>query len=129
MARLVTRLDFVDDVDLALATDDLAGRVAQLGGFDGGNDFHKGEKEGVRASGVSKENIPTVPPPAKSRGSRALGSEPVSPIFRGGHRPPAAKLAETRDRHDRCPTGSEQRRKTSFTGGASLRTKGSRLDS
>ena len=41
LARLVARLDFVDDVDLALATHDLAGRVAQFGGFDGGNDFHK----------------------------------------------------------------------------------------
>ena len=41
MARLVTRFDFVDDVDLALAPDDLAGRVTHLGGFDGGDDFHK----------------------------------------------------------------------------------------
>ena len=41
LARLVTRLDFVDDVNLALAAHDLAGRVTLLGRFDGGNDFHK----------------------------------------------------------------------------------------
>ena len=41
LARFVTRLDFVDDVDLAATTDDLTGRVTLLGGFDGGNNFHK----------------------------------------------------------------------------------------
>src|ERR1700694_2231827 len=39
LARLVARLDLVDDVDLALAAHDLAGRVTDLGGFDGGGDF------------------------------------------------------------------------------------------
>jgi hypothetical protein len=49
LARLVTRLDLVDDVNLALAADNLARRVTQLGGFDGGNNFHKGTEEGDRA--------------------------------------------------------------------------------
>jgi hypothetical protein len=41
LARLVARLDFVDDVDATLATDYLASRVTHLGGFDGGDNFHK----------------------------------------------------------------------------------------
>ena len=44
LARLVARLDLVDDVNLALAAHDLAGRVALLGGFNGGNNFHKRSK-------------------------------------------------------------------------------------
>ena len=48
LTRFVTRLDFVDDVDLALATDDLAGRVTQFGGFDGGDNFHKKGQSIVR---------------------------------------------------------------------------------
>ena len=57
LARLVTRLDFVDDVDLALAADDLAGRVAQFGGFNGGNDFHKGPKKRVARGRVKGKDL------------------------------------------------------------------------
>ena len=49
LACFVARLDFIDDVDTTLATDDLAGRVTLLGGFDGGNDFHKRSKNRERA--------------------------------------------------------------------------------
>src|SRR4051794_13667321 len=48
LARLVTRLDFVDHVDLALATHDLARRVTLLGRFNRGNDFHKTRENRVR---------------------------------------------------------------------------------
>ena len=41
LARLVARLDFIDDVDAPFATDHLASRVTYFGGFDGGDDFHK----------------------------------------------------------------------------------------
>ena len=41
LACFVARLDFIDDVDTALATNNLTSRVTYLGGFDGGNDFHK----------------------------------------------------------------------------------------
>ena len=41
LACFVARLDFIDDVDTALATNDLASGVTYLGGFNGGNDFHK----------------------------------------------------------------------------------------
>ncbi len=50
LAGLVTRLDLIDDVDFALATHDLAGRVTLLGGFDGGNDFHKRNENTARPS-------------------------------------------------------------------------------
>ena len=49
LASLVTRLDLVDDVNLALAANHLAGLVTNLGGFDGGNNFHKGPEEDGRA--------------------------------------------------------------------------------
>src|SRR5476649_2581702 len=41
LAGLVTRLDLVDHIDFALAAHDLTGRMALLGGLDGGYDFHK----------------------------------------------------------------------------------------
>ena len=41
LSCFVARLDFIDDVDTALTANNLTGRVAYLGGFDGGNDFHK----------------------------------------------------------------------------------------
>ena len=44
LACFVARLDFIDNVDTAFPADNLTGRVTYLGGFDGGNDFHKGPK-------------------------------------------------------------------------------------
>jgi hypothetical protein len=41
LPRLVAGIGLVDHVDFATAADHLAVRVALLGGFDGGNDFHK----------------------------------------------------------------------------------------
>lgn len=50
LACFVARLDFIDDVDTTLATDDLAGGVTYLGGFNGGNDFHKSEERRCRVT-------------------------------------------------------------------------------
>jgi hypothetical protein len=41
LAGFVAGFDFVDHVDLATTTDDLARRVTLLRGFDGGDNFHK----------------------------------------------------------------------------------------
>lgn len=41
MARFVTRLDLVNDVNLAFTANHLARRVTLLGRLDRGNDFHK----------------------------------------------------------------------------------------
>src|SRR5690349_14321059 len=73
LARLVTRLDFVDDVDLALATHDLAGRVAQFGGFDGGNDFHKGTEEGARVKQCQRKISLQANTACRHRSSRHWG--------------------------------------------------------
>ena len=48
LACFVARLDFIDDVDTALATNYLASGVTYLGGFNGGNDFHKSEEKRCR---------------------------------------------------------------------------------
>jgi hypothetical protein len=48
LARFVAGFDFVDHVDLATATDDLARRVTLLRGFDGGDNFHKRGENTVR---------------------------------------------------------------------------------
>ena len=47
LTSLVAGLDFVDDIDLAATTNDLAGRVTLLGGFDGRHDFHKRDQNRV----------------------------------------------------------------------------------
>src|SRR5258708_3623397 len=70
LARLVARLDFVDDVDLALAAHDLTGRVAHLGGFDGGDDFHKNEERRCPPSPLSTEMISLRQEGAESAGCR-----------------------------------------------------------
>jgi hypothetical protein len=41
LARFVTRVGLVNDVYLATTADNLTVRVTLLGGFDGGDDFHK----------------------------------------------------------------------------------------
>jgi hypothetical protein len=47
LTGFVAGFDFVDHVDLAAATDDLARRVTLLRRFDGGDNFHKrGENTG-----------------------------------------------------------------------------------
>jgi len=60
LTSFVARLDFVDDVDAAFAADDLAGRVTLLRGFDGGNNFHKGNENTVRPN-LCQRQISTRP--------------------------------------------------------------------
>ena len=64
LARLVARVGFVDDVNLAAAAHDLAIRVALLGGFDGGNNFH----------GV----VQSIGAPLRCQGNVRLGSVLIS---------------------------------------------------
>ena len=59
LARLVTRVGLIDDVDLATTANDLAVRVTLLGGFNGGNNFHKKlrqQRSGYPTSGFSTRN-------------------------------------------------------------------------
>src|SRR3954463_12374438 len=49
LARLVARVGLVNHVDLAAAAHHLAVRVTLLGGFNGGDDFHKRRQNRVRA--------------------------------------------------------------------------------
>jgi hypothetical protein len=69
LARFVTRVGLVNDVYLATTADNLTVRVTLLGGFDGGDDFHKINGRKHRSPRLLSNEI------WEKRGKRERGSE------------------------------------------------------